>query len=135
MIQANELRVGNLVLIGEDTAIVTCITSEGVSANGEKAAYTYEMFNDISPVVLTEEWLTKTGFVLMEKTYKEHYQGNNSLNFGYPVLYLNKYVYLACNSKGHASGNLFLNGNRIECKYVHQLQNLYFALTGKELTL
>jgi hypothetical protein len=29
----------------------------------------------------------------------------------------------------------YFEGNRIKIQYVHQLQNLYFALTGEELIL
>ena len=71
---------------------------------------------DFTPIPLTEEWLLKLGF------YK--YKGNNSDCF------LNGFE-TACNMT-----MLFWKGNQIKnIKYVHQLQNLYFALTGEELTI
>lgn len=94
-----------------------------------KAAY-----ENLTPIPLTEEWLLSFGFEKLPSETDSKYHGNNALNFGYPVLFLNRYEYLATNSKGNSSGNLFLNGLKIECKYVHQLQNLYYALTGQKLT-
>lgn len=72
-------------------------------------------FSNFNPIPLTEEWLLKFGF-------KER---KNSIPYRY---YKNRH-----------SIELFSNYARmnysIGFKYVHQLQNLYFALYGEELTI
>ena len=67
-----------------------------------------EMFE---PLPLTEEWLIKFGF-----------QNYGDMTIG------NAYISLSINSDG-----FYFILTKLE--YVHQLQNLYFALTGKELTI
>lgn len=75
---------------------------------------------DIRPIPLTEKWLLKFGFV------------NNWNGFS-------KYGYWKDDFKIISAGNsvfyTIINGKETEIKYVHQLQNLYFALTGEELTI
>ena len=68
--------------------------------------------NDIHAIPLTEEWLVKFGFV------------DNCKN-GYEIVNHNPGYYFLDNEGG------FINDCPI--LYVHQLQNLYFALTGEEL--
>lgn len=78
-------------------------------------------------IPLTEEWLVKFGFHKYDKNrgLKEEYQKPD--NFGYNI----------GNYHWH-DGYLFLDGGNncvweIPCQHVHQLQNLYYTLTGKEL--
>lgn len=75
---------------------------------------------DLSPIRLTEEWLVKLVFKSSNlKTVKE---GRYLVIDG---------AFLTVFDDGvHYMGRSF---NHI--KYVHQLQNLFFAITGKELTL
>jgi hypothetical protein len=76
------------------------------------------------PIPLTEEWLLKFGFskflnqyTLITSVHKKDFK-----NIPFIVLYLdNKFEY----------DDLRFRTN---LKHVHQLQNLYFALTGEELT-
>ena len=64
----------------------------------------------MNPIPLTEEWLIKLGF---EKAYETCYQ--------YKDFILNdKFIMMDIDIT-------------IQLKYVHQLQNLYFALIGEEL--
>lgn len=64
----------------------------------------------MTPIPLTEEWLLKFGF---EKAYETCYQ--------YKDFILNdKFIMMDIDIT-------------IQLKHVHQLQNLYFALTGEEL--
>ena len=78
-------------------------------------------YDNIKPITLTEEWLLRLGFEkTMSWTFAKELIGNNIL-----VYYLGE--------KGVSIG--FKNYSDFKCEYVHQLQNLYFALTGEELTL
>lgn len=146
---ACELRVGNLVDViirsgsvhlpsGMPRKVFEITQNEvlaylpGINPCNIVSRPTYSL-SDLSGIELTEGWLERLGF---EQIGEPPYLGKGEYNFGYPVLKLNQFnKMLKCNSKGNSSGNLFLDGLRIECKYVHQLQNLYFALTGEELKL
>jgi hypothetical protein len=76
---------------------------------------------EFEPIPLTEEWLIKFGFTeeYRSKMHSTFYTENLSYYFWYE------------NKRQYAS----FKGTDIVCQYVHQLQNLYFALTGEELTL
>ena len=114
--KANELRIGNLIGCDIQTLIVKAVNDETVICHtmGGKPYTLY--FEDVYGLKLTEEWLVKFGFV-----YKSYGYGDSE----WKQWWFNGY---------------FINGFRcatsnIEIKSVNQLQNLYFALTGEELTL
>lgn len=78
----------------------------------------YERDIKWDPIILTEEWLIKFGFSKDGEYYSKGY-------FHY-----------------HECGNIFIGNDHVSggnvdanIKYVHQLQNLYFALKGIELQL
>ncbi len=115
MIEARELRIGNYVnALGQTIAI-----GDGNKVNSPKSWNTVILtFDLIDAIPLTEEWLVKLGFEYDEfADVRFWYKEDVSLgaNDDYPY-YENsmKIVYV---------------------KHVHQLQNLYFALTGEELTI
>lgn len=75
------------------------------------------------PIPLTEEWLLKFGF---EKEYDKFMFSKDKLT-----------ILIREHDTFNPNGRVYWNSWTIkECQpeYVHQLQNLYFALTGEELT-
>lgn len=119
--KANELRIGNLVIYDDEVVEIGEITHQGaykILGGCERVTSKMWMpYKIIKPIPLTEEWLIKFGF---EK-------GGNWFDEGGMIELKEKedaYVMLE-DSYYHCSQDLF---------YVHQLQNLYFALTGEELT-
>lgn len=75
---------------------------------------TIRMAHNYNPILLTEERLLNFGF---EKIISVWYGiGNFRINTSFDIEWGGKWM-------------------GIRLKYVHQLQNLYFALTGKELEL
>lgn len=82
---------------------------------------------DFEPIELTEEWLNKFGFKKLDENKKFS-------TFEIQSTYFDLQVYLPGNYFGVVAGRdeIALNYN---LKYVHQLQNLYFALTGEELII
>lgn len=74
----------------------------------------------VKPIPLTEEWLLKFGF--LKDLENDIFLNINAYAFLY---WQNNRVELLDND------NNFMISH---CDYVHQLQNLYFALTGEELT-
>ena len=71
---------------------------------------------DVKPIPLTEEWLLKFGFEYSDLN------GDSGLWKIPPFQIYGKY-------------NQFIYDYKLDVNYVHQLQNLYFALTGEELTI
>lgn len=84
------------------------------------------------PVPLTDEWLVKFGF-----------EKGGSNRFNYIDLNVDESFYIAVNGEEGVFNCIVAldNGEEeiSECishiKHVHQLQNLYFALTGEELEI
>ncbi len=116
--KAQDLRIGNLVY-DRDGKTAT-IDSIGMFGNVRLTTSDYHCESstlfDCDPIQLTEEWLLRFGF---EKV--NHYFQINEF-WVYFRLRDYKYVFRHC-------------VKTFEIKYVHQLQNLYYALTGEELTL
>lgn len=114
MIQANELRIGSWVkgAHSNDLFQVESVGEYGINAEVdgyESTGYAMEWqdLESIVPIPLTIEILLKSGF-------KEA-----------GLLYQKGWI--------HIDKNLSFLNTKLE--YVHQLQNLYFALSGKELNI
>lgn len=75
----------------------------------------------IQPILITEEWLLKLNFNNQSFSY-----------FEFPDHDLSHFVI-----SGETYGwNVYINGRVVATiRYVHQAQNIYYALTGKELIL
>jgi hypothetical protein len=126
MINAQELRYGNKLLFIIDDVVtfknITNIREDGVFWINVLEDFIPQKNFQFKPIPLTEEWLLKLG---LEKigiwTFSLNLVGNLDL-----IYYLGEKGW----SIGLKSYSDFSN-----LKYVHQLQNLYFSLTGKELTI
>ena len=129
--KTNELRIGNFV---KDNIFIYKVASVDFhSIYGEidnvfnykdaavedtyKSGYYNLQIENIEPVLLTEEWLLKFDWFSIDEgryTFRdiEYYTISNE-------------------------GSLYFMGNYTctDIKYVHQLQNLYFAMTDNELTI
>ena len=84
----------------------------------------YSQFSEfISPIELTEEWLLRMGF---EKV-KSYYEEAETFDFYYGNIYFDM-----ANQSTKINGYYCLS---FVPEYVHQLQNLFYCLTGEELQL
>jgi len=116
--KASELRIGNYILFSEDNTIfeVGSIEEKGFTVQNKEETTWIEAYQ-FEPITLTEEWLLKFGFqkngcyYISEETNIEFYLTNGKLY---------------CELHGETIFNI---------ENVHQLQNLYFALSGGELTI
>lgn len=131
MIKPEDLRKGNYVNYYERPVFVESINSNGINiyaTHDESLPSLYSSilkceheFKDLEGIPLTEELLVKAGF---ENKHNGSYFELNGIGLiiGYAV------------DGSFVTGNSF--GSR-HCHfwYLHQLQNLYFALTGTELTI
>ena len=123
VMKATELRVGNWINIYDDyNSKVTGLTNTGKIWFVDNPTNTECAFvvNKIEPIPLTEEWLVRFGF---------ENEGNYfdiDIN-GYSLSIFNLCEYSITDTT-HEQTDMW-----IAIKHVHQLQNLYFALTNKEL--
>ena len=111
--EAKELRIGNWVYnatIKKEMQVYPMMIAQLSMVEGE---------SNIEPIPLTEEWLLRFGF---EKNGEEWFIHENNFELVFDEgKYFYTWDYNWCTSFG--------------IKYIHQLQNLYFALTGEELQL
>lgn len=115
-IEANELRIGSWY---KNKSLNKNLKYKQITSF-EDASYV-AIYCD--PIQLTEEWLVKFGF---EKAQDEQYL-KLDVSIGLIIIWLG---YLAIEVNGYITSI-----SEKEQIYVHELQNLCFALTGKELTL
>lgn len=116
--EANELRIGNLANhseLGEVEVIAVGKHYIHCIFNGETF---YETVRAFSPIPITKMRILKLG--LIDETGRFYRIG------GYDFMFHQSKLYLL-----HDSGQVIGRGLR----FVHDFQNLYFALTGEELTL
>jgi len=128
-----EFKIGNLFF---DNDIKRNYQIESIFTKCNKYYISYEngmfkscidvSYNSVHLIPLTEEWLLNMGF----KEYSKDHLTLDVLTRGIIHVYLSKTDVSI--ELGNKSGYSFGYPN---VKYVHQLQNLYFALTGKELTI
>jgi hypothetical protein len=89
-----------------------------------------EDFISFEPIPLTEEWLIKFGFDKRESSVCDaFYIGINPITKDW----LFDIVWLKNMMDYSYEGFPFYRNGHHKIQYVHQLQNLYFALTGEEL--
>lgn len=130
MINAEELRIGNAILqkVNNKIVMVKCgFEHFDLLSKGEK---------NLFPVVLKAEILEKAGFI-ENKDYPLYPQARE-FKLVLPVIGNNKNEVLGyIKSSGECFASATVNGaiasNNVH--HLHQLQNLVFVLTGKELEL
>lgn len=109
--KANDLMIGNIIL--------NCANGPIEILNGEDVSIICDNIHKYKPIPLTEEWLLKFGF---EKGFNEEPSIREKGWF-------NDYIFIG--------NDLYFNHyeGSVKIKYVHQLQNLYYCLTGEQLTI
>jgi hypothetical protein len=125
MIQATDLRLGNWVYWTSHCIEPIQIAIDHLKDIIEGAPY-------FSPILLSAELLEKCGFVLVEDLGDQKYFQLPNKPYGYGVnldhdelafiSYKGGYVYTLINDEIHF-------------QHLHQLQNLFHALTGEELLI
>ena len=126
MIQTKELRIGNNIEFDGEIITVTGISKNKITYNPSKVLKYEINAKHFDPIPLTEEILLKFGFEDQEFSDED---GNKIYMLHHKKFYLTS-------DESCMFSEVFLpiySNDCVSVKYVHQLQNLYLALTGKEL--
>jgi len=117
---SSELRIGNYVASTNFKYIIKEVGEKYVRIKDINLDYDYNYplceITNLKPIPLTEDILIDFGFSNLELDNGEFYYQINKFR-------------LNSNYSG------FYYSNNLVIKYVHQLQNLYFCLTGEELII
>jgi len=125
MIDRKQLMVGNLVMYDGPIKLLkdTIVVVEDIGDDGINIQWLHEMtgweydYEHLFPIELTPEWLNKFNFKTPD-------------NYQQTVLYFEGVMIDI-----HMGKYKLRDYPRTPLNYVHQLQNLYYALTGEELTI
>ena len=98
--------------------------SSKIQVNENKIRECVDYPERFAPIKLTEEWLLKFGFSVRKSLGFEAYDLDDTYT-----------IYYNTTATPYGFELSFGVDFEIEIKHVHQLQNLYFALTGDELEL
>ena len=141
MIKANELRIGNFVSVNKGFEMLVhsifqddTLYLDFIPPLVNEADVWEVDAGDVSPIELTEEWLLKLGFECIadcidQKTFALK---NRKSNYYYAVILDHEEIVL---ERKDINGFYIIIWDERYFQYVHQLQNIYFALTGEELQL
>lgn len=123
--KANDLRIGNYLNGKQGHVLVSEIRTNN-SVKIQDNTSNFDVGTCLQPIELTKEWLLKLGF-----EYNKYYDN-------YVIRARDYYNSVGWNDE---ACEWYYNNDRSDAgcyyitdiKYVHQLQNLYFALTQEEL--
>jgi hypothetical protein len=119
VLKPNNLRIGNLIEHKEKGFIKVSALSNNIIQYKDKYGISTDKYSYFKAIPLTEEWLLNLEF-RTEENYSFELD-NISINTKRELMW----VFTKCK-----------NNVELELpKYVHELQNIYFALTGSELTV
>lgn len=118
--KATEVRIGNYVKRRNIVGEVMFVTRGNIGVEFEDGDE-YYLDSEIDGIPIAEEWLLKFGFKI-NKFFEDSPQV-----YCYSDFYIN-FDTLQPEDSGFQIA-------KQEIKYVHQLQNLYFDLTGQELSI
>ena len=122
--KVNELRIGNRLSYEGSDCIVLAVASHVFDWDLELGYFPDSIgfqrkIEDVKPIPLTEEWLFKFGFC---KTKRASFVFGGALKLRY-------------NGSGNSFAVFIFRKQVLSITHVHQLQNIYFVLSGKELTI
>jgi hypothetical protein len=135
MIKGNELRLFNYIFRDGLVAEVRAIIGEDNLSliDKECGIDTYRNDGDCQPIPLTEEWLLRLGF----KDRTEGYRATGAVGgvWVIPSSFNGKDIALYENWAEGKVWSYYLGHYGLPITSVHQLQNLFWCLSGEELTI
>jgi hypothetical protein len=137
MITFQELRYGNKLIFLDKVVTfknITNIRQDGVFWIDVLEDFIPQKSFHFKPIPLTEEWLLKFGF---EKDESKDFMVNYHLKVNNDIFIQYEYDFSCAlfADKKSSIDELGVLPRHTNSKYVHQLQNLYYALIGEELII
>lgn len=139
MIQPNDLRIGNFVKTKDKIfkvfkIVVYAGKPEKIKTNlvalWRENEYQHKGFDKIEPILLTPVVLEKCGFKKVSKNKAEDYQ------WIYEISYKGNIIELSVGYYDGEHHTFLWSGDCLKhIMWLHQLQNLYYSLTGSELEI
>jgi hypothetical protein len=128
---ANELRIGNWVMSHHNTRIKIDAISDTHVGYSDKNDYWRDQTSLITPIPLTPEILEKAGFSENDAS------GSDVKFWDFPEEPTVDLLLRLYDEQGYDLLDMEFQQIHYDHKilYLHQLQNLYFALTGEELNI
>lgn len=124
MIKASELRQGNILSYSGKEIVIDIEILYSLFVDGSLIP------DKLSPIILTPEWLERCGATKCKGT--PFYEIDMLSNIGQIHINPNNgMIWL----RHHRNETTAINPHSETQYYLHQLQNLYFALTGNELSI
>lgn len=125
MINPNELRKGNIVMVNGDKTVVEMIWPDGINEDVQPADtfnFSTRLYADyeLDPIPITTKLLERCGFEFKDGLHK----------FGVFEIGMDGDDFLQMKMSVRINRAVI-----VKLQYLHQLQNIYFALTGEELTI
>lgn len=127
--KASELRIGNLISYKGETVTLLGISDAGLCNVDKFKHYKDSLSEDISafqPILLTEEWLGKFGYQYANENGQKFYW---HLEMPYFQLRRDELSWLLWYDEDFEA--LI---SKMDIEFMHQLQNIFFYMTGMELT-
>jgi len=113
-----EFRIGNYVDLGNRIAYISEILHDGYTCiDLEETQDTFESTERVKPVQLTNEFLIQIGCTQSQEDSMFFLEGFGLIDF---------------DGRGNFEW-IYNDGLYVKLNYIHQLQNLYFALKGEEI--
>ncbi len=122
-VKITELRIGNFIHDPNQYGGPLNIIIDSIAPTAETAQW----WGGIEPIPLTEEWLINFG---IKKEKIPSFEGQDMWAGMQPWSYNDEWLFRGPPNRLHLVG--YFN---TQIQYVHKLQNIFFALTGKELEL
>jgi len=123
MINPNELRIGNLLMTrSEEPEIISVDLIDSIESTICGNGLNNVQLSHLSPIQLTPEILENCGF---NRLTEKSYNGYKASIYSRSDIAMSFYL-----DDGILTWGLF---PPLKIQYLHQFQNLYFSLTGKEL--
>ena len=120
-----ELRIGNLLEWNKNDFKVCSIHKNGI----ENELW-IKPLNELHGIPITEDWLLKFGFWFIKNSSSRYSYRDGYYCHPISDVWISKDFYL-CLDIYYPEGMLHIHKEAL--KYVHELQNIYHALTGEEL--
>jgi hypothetical protein len=127
--KAQDYRIGNLVQIDYDDRVfeIHTISDTYPTLNTPEFGIGVVEWYNIKPIKITEYWLLNFGFELNEDEGDVKYYEKNTIG-----IKMDDCLDFYCYIKSYKSNSCFFVK---QLEFVHELQNLFYALTKEELKI